>query len=195
MVIPAAHATVVTGSRAGYHLTADRLSERTALSDCSPFGPLSASRSRDLAWVITRAEAFNCCPRHFTSEGVRKAVMMPQWQGSGKKREKKTFDEAGANSSQALKLFRGGFKMLQGLIFLLLHETAAFHFCILIRIDVLPNPEKETSLRSFILRDLLPSSVDGYYRYTGSLTTPPCSKVVEWIIFSRPVYLSHSQVC
>lgn len=85
--------------------------------------------------------------------------------------------------------------MLRGMIFLLLHETAAFHFCILITVDVSPNPEKETSLRSFILRDLLPSSVDGYYRYTGSLTTPPCSKVVEWIIFSRPVYLSHSQVC
>uniref|UniRef100_A0AAQ6A3C2 protein-tyrosine-phosphatase n=1 Tax=Amphiprion ocellaris TaxID=80972 RepID=A0AAQ6A3C2_AMPOC len=49
-------------------------------------------------------------------------------------------------------------------------------------------------LESFILRDLLPSSVDSYYRYTGSLTTPPCSKVVEWIIFSRPVYLSHSQL-
>uniref|UniRef100_A0A667YR14 protein-tyrosine-phosphatase n=1 Tax=Myripristis murdjan TaxID=586833 RepID=A0A667YR14_9TELE len=55
-------------------------------------------------------------------------------------------------------------------------------------------PEKETNLRSFILRDLLPSSLDSYYRYTGSLTTPPCSKVVEWIIFSRPVYLSHSQL-
>nr|XP_057946981.1 receptor-type tyrosine-protein phosphatase gamma [Doryrhamphus excisus] len=54
--------------------------------------------------------------------------------------------------------------------------------------------EKETNLRSFILRDLLPSSVDSYYRYTGSLTMPPCSKVVEWIIFSRPVYLSHSQL-
>ncbi|KAM9859307.1 receptor-type tyrosine-protein phosphatase gamma [Aulostomus maculatus] len=54
--------------------------------------------------------------------------------------------------------------------------------------------EKETNLRSFILRDLLPSSVDTYYRYTGSLTTPPCSNVVEWIIFSRPVYLSYSQL-
>uniref|UniRef100_A0A8C6W0J1 protein-tyrosine-phosphatase n=1 Tax=Nothobranchius furzeri TaxID=105023 RepID=A0A8C6W0J1_NOTFU len=49
-------------------------------------------------------------------------------------------------------------------------------------------------VKSFVLRDLLPSSVDSYYRYTGSLTTPPCSKVVEWIIFSRPVYLSHSQL-
>ncbi|XP_076012652.1 receptor-type tyrosine-protein phosphatase gamma isoform X2 [Genypterus blacodes] len=54
--------------------------------------------------------------------------------------------------------------------------------------------EKETNLRSFVLRDLLPSSLDSYYRYTGSLTTPPCSKVVEWIIFSRPVYLSHTQL-
>uniref|UniRef100_A0A3P8UDH5 protein-tyrosine-phosphatase n=1 Tax=Cynoglossus semilaevis TaxID=244447 RepID=A0A3P8UDH5_CYNSE len=54
--------------------------------------------------------------------------------------------------------------------------------------------EKETNLRSFILRDLLPSSLDSYYRYTGSLTTPPCSKVVEWIVFSRPVYLSHTQL-
>ncbi|XP_056294469.1 receptor-type tyrosine-protein phosphatase gamma [Pseudoliparis swirei] len=54
--------------------------------------------------------------------------------------------------------------------------------------------EKETTLRSFILRDLLPSSLNSYYRYTGSLTTPPCIKVVEWIIFSRPVYLSHSQL-
>uniref|UniRef100_A0A6Q2YYG5 protein-tyrosine-phosphatase n=1 Tax=Esox lucius TaxID=8010 RepID=A0A6Q2YYG5_ESOLU len=54
--------------------------------------------------------------------------------------------------------------------------------------------EKETFLSPFILRDLLPSSLGSYYRYTGSLTTPPCSKVVEWIIFSRPVFLSHSQL-
>ncbi|XP_037345933.2 receptor-type tyrosine-protein phosphatase gamma isoform X2 [Pungitius pungitius] len=54
--------------------------------------------------------------------------------------------------------------------------------------------EKETNLRPFVLRDLLPSSLDSYYRYTGSLTTPPCIKVVEWIVFSRPVYLSHSQL-
>uniref|UniRef100_A0A7N8YAM4 protein-tyrosine-phosphatase n=1 Tax=Mastacembelus armatus TaxID=205130 RepID=A0A7N8YAM4_9TELE len=66
--------------------------------------------------------------------------------------------------------------------------------CLLTNFDLMLYPEKETNLRSFILRDLLPSSVNSYYRYTGSLTTPPCSKVVEWIVFSRPVYLSHSQV-
>ncbi|XP_026774398.1 receptor-type tyrosine-protein phosphatase gamma isoform X1 [Pangasianodon hypophthalmus] len=54
--------------------------------------------------------------------------------------------------------------------------------------------EKETNLAPFVLRDLLPSSLGSYYRYTGSLTTPPCSKVVEWIILSRPVYLSYHQL-
>ncbi|KAK2889484.1 hypothetical protein Q8A67_014859 [Cirrhinus molitorella] len=54
--------------------------------------------------------------------------------------------------------------------------------------------EKETNLGPFILRDLLPSSLGSYYRYTGSLTTPPCSEDVEWIIFSRPVYLSYHQL-
>ncbi|XP_053491964.1 receptor-type tyrosine-protein phosphatase gamma isoform X2 [Ictalurus furcatus] len=54
--------------------------------------------------------------------------------------------------------------------------------------------EKETNLAPFVLRDLLPSSLGSYYRYAGSLTTPPCSKVVEWIILSRPVYLSYHQL-
>uniref|UniRef100_A0AAY4BVL4 protein-tyrosine-phosphatase n=1 Tax=Denticeps clupeoides TaxID=299321 RepID=A0AAY4BVL4_9TELE len=54
--------------------------------------------------------------------------------------------------------------------------------------------EKETFLEPFVLRDLLPSSLGSYYRYIGSLTTPPCSKVVEWIVFSRPVFVSYKQL-
>ncbi|XP_077385775.1 receptor-type tyrosine-protein phosphatase gamma-like isoform X1 [Festucalex cinctus] len=54
--------------------------------------------------------------------------------------------------------------------------------------------EKETFLEPFVLKDLLPSSLGSYYRYTGSLTTPPCSKVVEWVIFSRPIYVSYKQL-
>lgn len=54
--------------------------------------------------------------------------------------------------------------------------------------------EKETFLDPFILRDLLPASLGSYYRYTGSLTTPPCSEIVEWIVFRRPVPISYHQV-
>ncbi|XP_030425704.1 receptor-type tyrosine-protein phosphatase gamma isoform X2 [Gopherus evgoodei] len=54
--------------------------------------------------------------------------------------------------------------------------------------------EKETFLDPFVLRDLLPISLGSYYRYTGSLTTPPCSEIVEWIVFRRPVSISYHQL-
>ncbi|XP_061210205.1 receptor-type tyrosine-protein phosphatase gamma isoform X2 [Neopsephotus bourkii] len=54
--------------------------------------------------------------------------------------------------------------------------------------------EKETFLDPFVLRELLPTSLGSYYRYAGSLTTPPCSEIVEWIVFRRPVPISYHQL-
>jgi carbonic anhydrase len=36
---------------------------------------------------------------------------------------------------------------------------------------------------------LLPALL-GYYRYAGSLTTPPCSEVVEWILLREPIQVA-----
>lgn len=33
-----------------------------------------------------------------------------------------------------------------------------------------------------------------YYRYPGSLTTPPCTEQVAWVVFARPVELSVEQI-
>jgi carbonic anhydrase len=33
-----------------------------------------------------------------------------------------------------------------------------------------------------------------YYRYEGSLTTPPCSEVVNWVVMERPVTASTAQI-
>lgn len=34
----------------------------------------------------------------------------------------------------------------------------------------------------------------GYYTYMGSLTTPPCSEGVLWLVFNTPLTISHEQV-
>jgi carbonic anhydrase len=41
--------------------------------------------------------------------------------------------------------------------------------------------------------DLLPSTL-AYYSYSGSLTTPPCSEGVEWMVLMNPVKVSEAQV-
>lgn len=40
---------------------------------------------------------------------------------------------------------------------------------------------------------LLPSA-RSYYRYDGSLTTPPCSEGVKWFVLTTPIELSESQI-
>lgn len=41
---------------------------------------------------------------------------------------------------------------------------------------------------------LLPQNFTGYYTYHGSLTTPPCSECVTWIVFKEPIEVSSDQL-
>ncbi|MBL0090419.1 MAG: carbonic anhydrase family protein [Ideonella sp.] len=52
----------------------------------------------------------------------------------------------------------------------------------------------EVSARSTMdLNDLLPSD-RRYYTYMGSLTTPPCSEGVLWMVMQQPVTISNEQI-
>ena len=41
---------------------------------------------------------------------------------------------------------------------------------------------------------LLPFGRRKFYRYQGSLTTPPCSEIVTWTVFRYPLLLTSGQV-
>lgn len=43
------------------------------------------------------------------------------------------------------------------------------------------------------LRPLFPADLH-YYRFSGSLTTPPCSEGLRWLVMKQPVTLSQSQL-
>jgi carbonic anhydrase len=43
------------------------------------------------------------------------------------------------------------------------------------------------------LTHLLPAE-RGYYTYMGSLTTPPCSEGVLWMVMRQPVQVAQSQI-
>ena len=59
---------------------------------------------------------------------------------------------------------------------------------------VMPQQEGEASLDlSVDLKGLLPKS-SAAFRYSGSLTTPPCSEIVAWTVHKEPVGASNDQI-
>jgi carbonic anhydrase len=60
----------------------------------------------------------------------------------------------------------------------------------------LPLATGETKLidEAYDLSDALPNSMTPRFHYEGSLTTPPCSENVHWIVFEEPFMLGHEQV-
>lgn len=56
------------------------------------------------------------------------------------------------------------------------------------------NDNEEVSDLIINASNLLPDSIDRYYRYQGSLTTPPCSEIVTWLILKQPVEISKLQI-
>ena len=59
----------------------------------------------------------------------------------------------------------------------------------------LPGKEGDTEALSpeIAAAELLPGNRD-YYRYEGSLTTPPCSEGVRWLVLKHPVPVSAQQI-
>jgi len=60
--------------------------------------------------------------------------------------------------------------------------------------DVLDEMDKPVASREEVeLEDILPEDLT-YYSYLGSLTTPPCSRGVQWYMLANPIEASRTQI-
>uniref|UniRef100_A0A8C6Y753 Carbonic anhydrase n=1 Tax=Naja naja TaxID=35670 RepID=A0A8C6Y753_NAJNA len=73
---------------------------------------------------------------------------------------------------------------------------------IFLEVDSVENPAynhilghlDKVTVAPFSVRDLLPVHLGHYYRYSGSLTTPPCYQSVLWTVFRQPARISAAQL-
>ena len=57
-----------------------------------------------------------------------------------------------------------------------------------------PLADQKALIPAFDVESLLPNDLGRYYRYNGSLTTPPCHQSVIWSVFHERVQISKAQV-
>uniref|UniRef100_H2Z003 Carbonic anhydrase n=1 Tax=Ciona savignyi TaxID=51511 RepID=H2Z003_CIOSA len=98
------------------------------------------------------------------------------------------YDTAHADINAAINKPQG----LAVIAFFIKVNNAAFQK-ILQPISAGMNKNAQKTLTPFPISDLLPK-ITGYYRYSGSLTTPPCYESVVWTIFKDPIQISAAQV-
>ncbi|WP_421790800.1 carbonic anhydrase [Hyphobacterium sp.] len=59
--------------------------------------------------------------------------------------------------------------------------------------NAIPAAGETGMVENLDLTNFLPGDMDGF-RYSGSLTTPPCSEVVAWTVLSEPLEASAEQI-
>ncbi|XP_033614023.1 carbonic anhydrase 14 isoform X8 [Fukomys damarensis] len=64
---------------------------------------------------------------------------------------------------------------------------------ILSHLHEVSHKDQTTSVPPFSVRELLPPQLEQFFRYNGSLTTPPCYQSVLWTVFNRRAQISVGQ--
>ncbi|XP_069135689.1 carbonic anhydrase 2-like isoform X2 [Argopecten irradians] len=65
---------------------------------------------------------------------------------------------------------------------------------ILSHFSEITHKDDHVNIPTIPLRQLMANNLDLYYRYEGSLTTPPCYETVIWTVFRTPIEVSEYQL-
>ncbi|XP_051539296.1 carbonic anhydrase 14 isoform X2 [Myxocyprinus asiaticus] len=97
-----------------------------------------------------------------------------------------------ANLSEAASK-ADGLAVLGGFIGVGLHENDNYDKILSALTDI-STEKSNTEIPGFDIRHLLPNSLERFYRYNGSLTTPPCFQTVSWTLFNDTITVSRRQL-
>ncbi|XP_059380199.1 carbonic anhydrase 14-like [Carassius carassius] len=86
-----------------------------------------------------------------------------------------------------------GLAVLGGFIGIGLHDNDNYEKILSALTDI-SIEESDTEIPGFNVRHLLPDCLDRFYRYNGSLTTPPCFQTVSWTVFNDSIRVSRRQL-
>ncbi|XP_076460414.1 carbonic anhydrase 2-like isoform X2 [Babylonia areolata] len=90
-------------------------------------------------------------------------------------------------------LYKDGLAVLG--VFFMVDPSDNSNYTKLIRaLGEVQKPDTQVQVMPVELESLMPNDKSKYSRYSGSLTTPPCSEVVTWTLFRQPVPISHNQL-
>ncbi|KAM8825701.1 carbonic anhydrase 14 isoform 2-T2 [Synchiropus picturatus] len=81
-----------------------------------------------------------------------------------------------------------------GILIVLGEETNLAFNNILNYLSRIRHANQRVFIPAFDVRSLLPKDLRSYYRYNGSLTTPPCYQSVMWTLFHERVQISKAQL-
>ncbi|XP_053743032.1 carbonic anhydrase 14 isoform X5 [Synchiropus splendidus] len=81
-----------------------------------------------------------------------------------------------------------------GILIVLGEETNLAFNNILNYLSRIRHANQRVLIPAFDVRSLLPKDLRSYYRYNGSLTTPPCYQSVMWTLFHERVQISKAQL-
>lgn len=86
-----------------------------------------------------------------------------------------------------------GLAVLGGYIGVGLLENENYERILSVLTDI-STEESNTEIPGFNVRHLLPKNLERFYRYNGSLTTPPCFQTVNWTLFNDTITVSRRQL-